>query len=162
MWFKAPPPIHRQLMTFHFCTSHAYPLFMTCVYAHMYTSCILHWPGKVGTSQTQFTILCNIPMYLYSWITGIFAYFASLVKRACSNLVPKRVIECYGIHHIAMPLQSQQLFPGCRVPHLTCPVVASGNEPGARLVKGHICKRKYMSSQHLHSEEQYLHHGTGS
>ena len=139
---------------------------MACVYAQMYTSFILHWPGNVGTSPTQFTILCNIhaylPTYLYSWITRIFAYFASLVKRACSNLVPKRVIECYGIHHIAMPLQSQQLFPGCRVPHLTCPVVASSNEPGARLVKGHICKRKYMSSQHLHNEEQYLHHGTRS
>ena len=126
-------------------------------------TCILHWPGNVGTSPTQFTILCNIHTYLpVQWITRIFAYFASLVKRARSNLVPKRVIECYGIHHIAMPLQSQQIFPGCRVPHLTCPVVASSNEPGARLVKGHICKRKYMSSQHLHNEEQYLHHGTGS
>lgn len=38
------------------------------------------------------------------------AYFASLVKGTGSNLVPKGVVEGYGIHHIAMALQRQQLF----------------------------------------------------
>ena len=92
-------------------------------------TCLVYCTGLEMQTQVQpiTTTSCRIP-YVCCWITRISAYLASFVKGTCSNLVPKRVIEGYGIHHIAMPLQGQQLFTRCCVPHLARPVVTSSNE----------------------------------
>lgn len=43
---------------------------------------------------------------------------ASLVEGTGDDLVPPGIVERDRVHHVAVPVQSQQLVPGSGVPHL--------------------------------------------
>ena len=53
---------------------------------------------------------------------------ARLVKRSRDDLVTVRVVECYCVHDVSVAFERQQLVPSYGVPHLACPIVASGDE----------------------------------
>lgn len=81
-----------------------------------------------------------------------------LVKAARHNLVPIRIVECDGVHHVFMSLQSQQLAASGSVPHLARPVVAACDELIASLVEGAVGEGEYVGPQHL---EQIVHARVG-